>query len=63
MIEVPPETPVTIPGPPMVATDGLPLIQEPPEVALESTVVEPWQRDVVPVIVAGVGCTSTLTTL
>ncbi len=51
MVDVPPETPVTIPEiDPTVATEVLPLVQVPPVVAFDKVVVIPTQVVKVPVI-------------
>lgn len=60
MVEVPADTPVTIPVPePTVATAVLLLLHEPPPEALVSVVVVPGHAVSVPPIAAGNGLTVT----
>ena len=61
MIDVPAETPVTIPVPdPTVATPVAELVHDPPLVAFASVVVAPIHADDTPVIVAGAAITVTI---
>jgi hypothetical protein len=57
---VPAETPVTTPDSSMVATERLPLVQEPPETSLLSDVVAPIHTAELPVIDPGIGLTITV---
>jgi hypothetical protein len=59
MVDVPPATPVTAPGPNIgtVATPVVPLLQVPPGVVLLRVVIDPWHTTAVPVRALGIGFT------
>jgi hypothetical protein len=59
MVAVPALTPVTIPVPETVATAVLLLLHAPAAVASLNDVVRPAHTEVVPLITAGIGFTST----
>ena len=61
ILAVPAATPVTTPLELfMVATNVVPLVHTPPEVASESVAVKPMQGAAIPAIAAGVGTTVTV---
>ena len=60
MLDVPADTPETIPVVPIVATPVLALVHVPPPVASASVVVAPVQTVRVPVMAAGVVLTVTI---
>jgi len=61
-VQVPLETPLTIPVPePMAAVEGSLELQVPPGVTSPRVVAAPWQSVVVPVIGAGIGSTVSVT--
>jgi hypothetical protein len=57
MVVIPPETPVTIPEAPTVATDVMLLLHEPPGVTSLNDVVTPMHKLVSPVMGNGNGLT------
>src|SRR3954464_13489101 len=61
MVTVPAPAPATTPEVPTVATAGLLLLHTPPPVASARAVVEPTQTTRVPVMGAGLGMGSTVT--